>query len=566
MALLSFPPNPSNGQYFPVNPPAGDNIYQWSSTDVTWRLVGVSSGATPGTYGTPIAVPEITIDATGRIIFAQNIPIQLGTTSQVGLVQLTDNTTSNDDTTALTAAQGYFLQNQIGNTALLNPAAPNLVTAINGATAPSGVSAGTYGTSTQVGTFTVNTQGRITSATNVLLALATTSSVGVVRVGSNLNVTGTGLLSVPTATTAVAGVSQLVNNTTTNDSTKSLTAAQGYSLQQQINAIEVKSNLTFAGSLNANTGVLTQITPEGAAAGFVAGNPLPFPSSFNDEYFVVVDTGGTYAPPGGLPLACSPGDWFLSDGASWIFYDYKIGSVSLVNTGAGLAGGPITTTGTISVVPATTTTLGGVIPDGSTITVSTGGLISTRQYVTQVATGTGLSGGPITTSGTVSVVPATTTALGGVIPDGTSISVAPSGIISTVNNGTVTSVGTGAGLTGGPITSSGTVSVVPATTTALGGVIPDGVTITVSPTGVIASPVQKFVYLDDISAQFNGTLAAFTLRLGGTPYAPVPSTNVMITVGGVLQDPNSAYSVSGSTITFTGAPPTGASFIGVTVS
>lgn len=54
--------------------------------------------------------------------------------------------------------------------------------------------------------------------------------------------------------------------------------------------------------------------------------------------------------------------------------------------------------------------------------------------------------------------------------------------------GTVTSVATGAGLTGGPITSSGTISVVPATTTNLGGVSVDGVTILVDGAGEISTP------------------------------------------------------------------------------
>jgi hypothetical protein len=44
-------------------------------------------------------------------------------------------------------------------------------------------------------------------------------------------------------------------------------------------------------------------------------------------------------------------------------------------------------------------------------------------------------------------------------------------VVLALTNGTVTSVGTGVGLTGGPITTSGTISLVPATSASLGGVI-----------------------------------------------------------------------------------------------
>jgi hypothetical protein len=105
-----------------------------------------------------------------------------------------------------------------------------------------------------------------------------------------------------------------------------------------------------------------------------------------------------------------------------------------------------------------------------------------------------------------------------------------------------------------------------ATTTTLGGVIADGTTITVTPTGVISAVIPKFVYLDDISSAFNGTTKIFTLKEGGVAYTPVPSSNIMIVLGGVPQSPGSAYTVSGSTITFSDAPAASSTFMAVTVA
>ena len=75
MALLTFPFPVADGTIYPVNPPAGTNVYQWSSVDQTWRLLGTSTGVVPGVYGSANTIPQITVDAAGRITSVVNIPL-----------------------------------------------------------------------------------------------------------------------------------------------------------------------------------------------------------------------------------------------------------------------------------------------------------------------------------------------------------------------------------------------------------------------------------------------------------------------------------------------------------
>lgn len=72
----------------------------------------------------------------------------------------------------------------------------------------------------------------------------------------------------------------------------------------------------------------------------------------------------------------------------------------------------------------------------------------------------------------------------------------------------------------------------------------------------IGNPINSVAFLTD---QFsgNGSTTAFTMSV-----APATTSSVLVAVGGVLQDP-STYSVVGTTLTFSAAPPSGTGNISV---
>jgi hypothetical protein len=76
-------------------------------------------------------------------------------------------------------------------------------------------------------------------------------------------------------------------------------------------------------------------------------------------------------------------------------------------------------------------------------------------------------------------------------------------------------------------------------------------------------PGGPFIYLDDISAQFNGTQNIFTLTQSGQPYTPDPLDNIIVVLGGIVQTPGMSYTISGPQITFSLAPATGAAFTAI---
>tara|TARA_R100001510_G_scaffold16650_1_gene14044 strand:- start:7590 stop:9611 length:2022 start_codon:yes stop_codon:yes gene_type:complete len=78
------------------------------------------------------------------------------------------------------------------------------------------------------------------------------------------------------------------------------------------------------------------------------------------------------------------------------------------------------------------------------------------------------------------------------------------------------------------------------------------------------SPTQagSFIFLDDIASSFNNNATAFNLAVGGVAITP-NTQNLLIALDGVIQQAPDAYTVSGSTITFTSAVPSGTDFYGI---
>ena len=83
--------------------------------------------------------------------------------------------------------------------------------------------------------------------------------------------------------------------------------------------------------------------------------------------------------------------------------------------------------------------------------------------------------------------------------------------------------------------------------------------------GQYPTGVADVLKLDDISSSFNGSNTTFDLKNGGVSVAPGSPQAILVSVGGVVQEPTTAYTVSATakTITFTEAPATGLDFWGI---
>ena len=69
-----------------------------------------------------------------------------------------------------------------------------------------------------------------------------------------------------------------------------------------------------------------------------------------------------------------------------------------------------------------------------------------------------------------------------------------------------------------------------------------------------------FLKLDDISSQFDGSTSTFNLTVGGGAFFPINPYTLLVSLGGVIQEPIASFTINQNQINFASAPRAGADF------
>ena len=71
---------------------------------------------------------------------------------------------------------------------------------------------------------------------------------------------------------------------------------------------------------------------------------------------------------------------------------------------------------------------------------------------------------------------------------------------------------------------------------------------------------STFLKLDDISSQFNTSTTTFNLTLGGEAFFAGNPYSLLVSLGGIIQEPISSFTIVENQINFASAPMAGADF------
>lgn len=75
--------------------------------------------------------------------------------------------------------------------------------------------------------------------------------------------------------------------------------------------------------------------------------------------------------------------------------------------------------------------------------------------------------------------------------------------------------------------------------------------------------VGQYLKLDDLTSLFTGAQTVFNMTSAGVAVLPGTARNLMISLGGTVQEPDSAFTILGSVVTFAAPPVQSAPFFGI---
>ena len=76
----------------------------------------------------------------------------------------------------------------------------------------------------------------------------------------------------------------------------------------------------------------------------------------------------------------------------------------------------------------------------------------------------------------------------------------------------------------------------------------------------------SFIKLDDLSSQFNNSTTQFSLKVGGEPFFAGNPYTLLVSLGGVIQEAITSFTIVENQINFAAAPVSGANFFCVVLA